>query len=265
MLSEKIGPTPVRRNSLCHTRTVTINHVIRLLLAASCGLSLLLVVPAASSGADRTLRGTVMGHEGAITVGDGWTAKALGNGRYRVDFSVPFPEPPTVVLTIHGNPAGFSHTISIDDGEGGVTNAGFRAYLSEGAHAANVAENFTFIVIGSSGQAPVVTLRLTGCTTCKAGDTFSVNATVKNLATKPVSVEVKAGVVFPDSRELNLWVVPDRHFEVTLAAGLDTTVELLRATVPPGLPTGVWVYEGVLLSPELGHTLARDTQSFTVQ
>ena len=117
---------------------------------------------------------------------------------------------------------------------------------------------------------PTLTLALTGCTSCKAGDTFSVTATVRNseclgVSTKPVRVEIKAGVGLPDGTEFNVWIVPDKHFTVDLAAGFDLTVELLRVTLPAGLPKGGWVYEGALISPELGRTLSRDTKSFTIQ
>lgn len=97
---------------------------------------------------ERVLRGTVMEHEGFTTTGDGWTAQALGGGKYSVTFAQSFSAPPTVLLTIHGFPDQFSHTIAIDDGAGGSTTSGFHAYLSEGNHAANVADNFEFLVIG---------------------------------------------------------------------------------------------------------------------
>ena len=112
---------------------------------------------------------------------------------------------------------------------------------------------------------PTVVLTLTGCTTCQAGDTLSVTATIKNLATKPVSVEIKAGVVLPDGTEVNAWAVVDKHFTVQLPAGLGTTVEILHAQLPSSLPKGSWGYEAVLIDPELGRTLARDAKSFSVQ
>ena len=115
------------------------------------------------------------------------------------------------------------------------------------------------------GVFPTLTLTLTGCTSCKAGDIFSLNATFMNPAPKPMPVEIKAGVVLPDGTEFNIWVVADKHFTVDLPAGLDVTVELLRVTIPSGLPNGPWGYEGALISPELGRTLSRDTKSFTIQ
>ena len=41
-------------------------------------------------------------------------------------------------------------------------------------------------------------------------------------------------------------------------------MELLRLTLPAGLPKGTWLYEAALISPELGRTLARDAKSFTI-
>lgn len=112
---------------------------------------------------------------------------------------------------------------------------------------------------------PALTLTLTGCTTCQVGDTFSVQAIVKHPAIKPVSVEIKAGVVLPDGTKVNIWSASDKHFTVQLPPGLDTTVEILRVPLPPGLPKGPWGYEAALIDPELGRILARDAKTFTMQ
>jgi len=112
---------------------------------------------------------------------------------------------------------------------------------------------------------PRLDLFLTGCTDCDVGDTFSVTARVQNPTIMPIPVEVKAGVELPDGSEFTAWIVPDLHFEVTLPACLDTRVLLFRVTIPPGLPPGVWGYEGALLTPVLGRTLARDTKSFMIR
>ena len=81
----------------------------------------------------------------------------------------------------------------------------------------------------------------------------------------PAKVEIKAGVVIPDGTEVNVWGVPDKHYTVDLPDGLAVTGELLRVTLPAGLPRGTWLYEVDLVSPELGRTLSRDTKSFTIQ
>lgn len=113
---------------------------------------------------------------------------------------------------------------------------------------------------------PRLTLVLTGCTNCKAGDTFSVSATAKNPTSEPMLVELKAGVNEPDGTEVNISsITTDKHFEVLLPAGLDTSVELLHVLIPSDLQKGTWSYEAVLLSPDLGHTLARDAKIFTFQ
>ena len=117
-----------------------------------------------------------------------------------------------------------------------------------------------------SGE-PLLSLALTGCTNCKAGDTFSVNATVENPTSDTVKFELKAGVTQPDGSEVNISsITNDKHLEVSLPAGLNTALELFKVLQIPGnLQKGTWSYEAVLLSPELGHTLARDVKYFTIE
>ncbi|MBI3329253.1 MAG: YncE family protein [Nitrospinae bacterium] len=161
-----------------------------------------------------------------------------------------------------------------------VHPAGTRIYVAnQGSNSVSVIDTATHTVIatvpvGSHPRAfgqfigpalPTLTLTLTGCTNCKAGDTFSVNVTVRNPALKPVSVEVKAGVVLPDGTKFNIWVVNDKHFEFSMPTGFDVTGEILHGTLPNTLPKGVWVYEAGLIDPELGRTLARDAKTFTRQ
>jgi len=117
---------------------------------------------------------------------------------------------------------------------------------------------------------PSIAINLTGCTACKAGqDTLRVEATVKNPATQAVKVEIKAGVILPDGTNVNLWSVSglfmDKHFEFLIPAGFNHTVQILNMKVPNGLPVGTYVYETSFIEPQLGRTLARDAQSFTVQ
>ena len=148
----------------------------------------------------------------------------------------------------------------------GVATLEGTLYVLGGTNAAGVP--LTVVEAGrvqGSPRPPRLTLTLTGCTRCRAGDTFSVSATVTNPAAHAVRVEVKAGVVFPDGTEVNAWRVRDKHFTAELAPGLDVTVELLREPIPTGLPAGLWHYEGALLSSELGRTLARDVRAFTLE
>lgn len=112
---------------------------------------------------------------------------------------------------------------------------------------------------------PQLVLTLTGCQKCRTGDTLSAQVIVTNPGATPVSVEIKAGVMTPDGTEFAASVLRDKHFEVSLPPGFERSVEILRVTIPDGLPKGPWVYEGALLSPELGRTLVRAAKPFTIQ
>ena len=116
-----------------------------------------------------------------------------------------------------------------------------------------------------SAATPTMTLTLTGCSSiCRAGDSFSVSATVSNPGARAVHVEVKAGVSMPSGATMNIWSGGSEHYETTLAPGMNATVELLRATLPGGLEAGDWWYEAALLSPDLGRTVARDAKTFRI-
>lgn len=117
---------------------------------------------------------------------------------------------------------------------------------------------------GSAGKCkpPSLALTLTGCTTCRAGNQFTVQAHVTNPGSRDVPVEAKIGVRLPDRTPINL--LGNKHLEVPLPAGLDTTFTLFDFPLPDGLPTGTWSLEGTLLGPELGETFSRDVKTFDV-
>ena len=112
---------------------------------------------------------------------------------------------------------------------------------------------------------PSLRLTMTGCSvSCRAGDTFSVSATVTSAGAQPVRVEVKAGVTMPGGATMNIWNGGSPHYEATLPPGMNATIELFRATLPAGLAPGSWTYEAALLTPDLGHVLARDVLPFSI-
>jgi hypothetical protein len=113
----------------------------------------------------------------------------------------------------------------------------------------------------SASASLAITINLTGCGTCRAGDTFSVDAHITNPTLSPVPLEVKIGVRTPDGLPINLF---DRHLEVGLPAEFDQTIQLLSVPLPVGLPVGTWKFEGALLEPQLGETLSRDWKTFSV-
>jgi hypothetical protein len=115
--------------------------------------------------------------------------------------------------------------------------------------------------IAPGGQ-PVLTLTLTGCTTCKAGDQFTVQAHWTNPGAKSIRTEIKAGLMLPDGTMAN--VLGNKHLEFTLPAGLNVTSTLLSFAWPGGLQPGTWTFEGTALGPDLGNTYAREVEFFTV-
>ena len=87
---------------------------------------------------------------------------------------------------------------------------------------------------------PSIVLALSGCASCGAGSTFSVDATVANPGTAAIRVEVKTGVRTPAGAEVAASVLTDGHLEVVLPPGSNVTLELLRVTLPAGLSPGTW-------------------------
>jgi hypothetical protein len=109
---------------------------------------------------------------------------------------------------------------------------------------------------------PTLSLTLTGCTACRAGDQFIVQAHLTNPGSRAVLVEGKVGVRLPDGTPVNM--LGNKHLEVLFPAGQDVTIPLFSFPWPSGLPTGTWTLEGTLLGPDLGETLSRDVKPFTV-
>jgi hypothetical protein len=109
---------------------------------------------------------------------------------------------------------------------------------------------------------PVLTLTLTGCNECLAGNQFTVEARWRNPGASSVRVEAKVGLKLPDGTQAN--ILGNKHLEFTLPAGFDSTSTLLTFVWPAGLPPGTWTLEGTLLGPDLGETYSRDVNVFTV-
>jgi hypothetical protein len=109
---------------------------------------------------------------------------------------------------------------------------------------------------------PALTLTLTGCTSCNAGDRFAVSGHVTNPGNRAVVVEVKVGVRLPDGTAMSL--LGDEHLVVTLPPGFDATFPLADLLVPAGLATGAWHFEGTLLEVALGRTFDRDVRVFEI-
>lgn len=106
-------------------------------------------------------------------------------------------------------------------------------------------------------QGPRLSLNLSGCTSCRAGDIFSATATVANPSTH--ILEAKVGFYFPNGTPLT--ILANRHLE--LPPGFTFNGEVLRVTVPGGLPEGIWQFGGRLLEPELGDTISESFKEFS--
>ena len=117
---------------------------------------------------------------------------------------------------------------------------------------------------GTQTEPVQLTMTLTGCTTCRSGNRFTVDATLLNPTSGDVPVEVKFGVRFPEGTPVNLWAVSDAHFRFTLPPGTMGPVTILDTVIPPGIPTGTWTYEGILLEPALGTPMSRSVRPFSV-
>ena len=111
---------------------------------------------------------------------------------------------------------------------------------------------------------PSLILTLSGCTSCHAGDTFSVQAEVKNPGPVGISPELKLGLRLPDGTAASLFGPSGEHLVVPLPAALDAPFPLLSISWPSGLPAGAWSVEGTLLEVALGKTFSRDVKTFQV-
>jgi hypothetical protein len=127
------------------------------------------------------------------------------------------------------------------------------------------AYTFTVSCAGGSclpapGKLPAVSLTLTGCTTCRPGNTFSVQAHLTNPASKTIQTELKFGLRLPDGTPIN--TIGNKHLEILFPAGLNTNATLLTFQWPSGVPQGTWTVEATLLGPDLGETSSRATRTF---
>jgi hypothetical protein len=109
---------------------------------------------------------------------------------------------------------------------------------------------------------PALTLTLTGCTSCNAGDRFAVSGRLTNPGNRALVVELKVGVRFPDGGAMSL--LDGEHVVVTLPPGFDATFPLANLQVPAGLPTGAWHIEGTVLEVVLGRTFDREVRVFEI-
>jgi len=146
------------------------------------------------------------------------------------------------------------------------TQQGVSQYLSSAANPGSSSEAARFldnVVTLRVLATPTLALTLTGCTTCQTGDRFTVQARVTNTGPRDILVEAKAGVRLPDGTTVN--VLGNNHLEVSMPTGLDSTLILFDVpSWPPGLPTGLWTFEGTLLGRELGETFSRVVKPFVV-
>lgn len=126
--------------------------------------------------------------------------------------------------------------------------------------------------------ANTVAMQLTGCTVCRPGDRFAIQAmfTVQSLSAQrpaslvtqtlqPILVEVKLGVEDPGGNEMAVSFLNTSHFEMPMTPGTTIgPVTVLEATIPGGLQPGTWKYVVAILDSELGMTLARQSLEFTI-
>lgn len=120
------------------------------------------------------------------------------------------------------------------------------------------------LTMGTRTEPVQLTLAMAGCSTCRSGDRFSVNATLVNPNTATVPLEIKFGARLPDGTPVNLWSLPDPHFRFAVPPGTTGPGTILDAVIPPGIPSGTWAYEGILLEPQMGTPVSRSIMPFTV-
>jgi hypothetical protein len=106
---------------------------------------------------------------------------------------------------------------------------------------------------------PAMSVTLTGCTTCKAGDIFAARVVINNSSTPPRAAELKLGFYQPDDTPMNLG---DPHLELPPSFTFDG--EVVRGPLPSGLPKGTWRFCGRLLELQLGEIRSAACQTFTV-
>lgn len=104
---------------------------------------------------------------------------------------------------------------------------------------------------------PTVSVALTGCTTCKTGDTFSAKLTASNSPAK--NTEMKLGFYLPDA---STTPVGDPHLE--LPPQFTFNGEVLRGPITPAHQRGTWLLCGRVIELAVGEILAASCQSFTI-
>jgi hypothetical protein len=109
---------------------------------------------------------------------------------------------------------------------------------------------------------PSLVLTLAGCTTCHAGDTFTVQAELKNPGPGGVSIELKLGLRLPDGSAASLFGTSGEHLVVPLPAALDAPFTLMNIPWPSGMPAGTWSVEATVLEVALGKPFSRDVKVF---
>jgi hypothetical protein len=106
---------------------------------------------------------------------------------------------------------------------------------------------------------PAVAVTLTGCTTCRPGDTFSARLRVINAGSPARPAELKLGFYFPDGTPVN---IADPHLE--LPGNFTFDGEIVRGTITAQHPQGTWRICGRLLELQLGQPLGESCSEFTV-
>lgn len=175
---------------------------------------------------------------------------------------------------------GFAPRIQLiaPDGTDQISNAGLIdiTFVQTGAYTAIISDvgsnnvgEYAFTVSCTAGSCfqppglPTLTLSLTGCTICQAGDPLTVQAHLTNPGSSTVSVEAKMGLRLPDGTTINL--LGNRHLELALPAGFDLPFTLPdHFPIPGGWPAGTWSVEATLLGPDLGETFSREVKPFEV-
>ena len=123
---------------------------------------------------------------------------------------------------------------------------------------------FSYDVLALAGSSqPNLTLTLTGCVQCRAGDPFRVQGRLRNPSFRAVPVEIKGVLRVPGGAP----ITPpdtDRHTELVLPPLYDATFTLVDMLWPAGTPAGAWTVQGTLVEPVLGGMFSQDVQPFTV-
>ena len=106
---------------------------------------------------------------------------------------------------------------------------------------------------------PTVIVVATGCTTCRPGDTLTLQMLITNPGA-PMRVELKTGARLPGGAVVSIL---GRHEEEVVGSGL-TVIPLFALVLPAGIPAGAYAIEAALLEPELGVTLSRSSLPLTL-